>query len=508
MTAATATENNFKQIPRDFIRPSKTNPRKHFDQTYIEQLAASIADKGIVEPLVVRHAKKKGDGYEIVVGECRYRAAGIAKLADLPCIVQDLTDEQAMEIQIIENLHRKDLTPLEEAAGFRALVKSNPDKHSAATIGTRVGKSARWVWDIMKLADLIPEAKQLLDQGIISVNHAIPISRLTELQQAKVIHPQRGGLFTHDNAFDFSTRSDKTDPYSSVKPVTVRELNKWIAQNIRFDVDAAAKAAPFQFEEMAEEIAKATEQPGRGKKVVPITRETYVRPEAKDPTGARTYGPQSWRRADGTKGTTPYGYPTKWKDSPECEHSILGTVVTGPGQGETFKVCIARDKCTVHWGTEIREKARRAKQNTKTKSTPAKKSSWEIDNERREAAREKAQERWKTFGPALRKATEEKLQALTANVPKHIFQKLLKDLGLPKATQPADVVRALVIQKVANTFRNSNGSYYPGEYWEKQMVEWANAIGVNVAALEPKKEEPAKAATKKPAAKKRAAKKR
>ncbi len=500
----TATATNSKPtltlIGREFLRPSPMNPRKHFDQTYLDQLAASIKEKGILEPLLVRRNGKATNAYEIVAGECRYRAAGIADLEKLPCIVRELDDQQTMEIQIIENLHRKDLTPLEEASGFRALIKSNPDKHTAASLGARLGKSARWVWDIMKLLDLIPEAKELLDRGIITVAHAIPISRLTPEQQKKLIAlPDRygstsRGLFVHQNGLALDAAKDEPkDKYRDWKPVTVRELVDRINTYIRFDINHAAKAAPLLFDEAAEQVAQAEQRPGRGRKVVSITHLSYVQPEAKG--DEKTFREGFWKRADGSSGTT------------KCEHSVLGVVAVGPGQGDVFEVCVNRDKCTVHWGTEIRAKAKRQKERehgTTSSAKPAGKSQYQIEEERRQAARAKAEERWKTFGPALIKATEEKLHGLTANVPKHIFQWLLKQLSLPKDTQPAGIIRALVIQAVAESFRGNSGNHYPGDYWEKKMVESARAIGVNVKALEPKAEK----STAKPAAKKKAAKKR
>jgi ParB/RepB/Spo0J family partition protein len=127
----------FERLERTRIHPSKTNPRTHFDEAYLrDELAPSVRDKGVIEPLIVRPHPKRPDDVEIVAGECRWRAATIAGLELLPCIIRDYTDEQALEIQLVENIHRKDLTALEQAVGYRALIKSNPDKHSAASIAS------------------------------------------------------------------------------------------------------------------------------------------------------------------------------------------------------------------------------------------------------------------------------------------------------------------------------------------------------------------------------------
>jgi ParB/RepB/Spo0J family partition protein len=467
----------FKLIPRGDIDPSKTNPRKHFDEDYLQQLAASIREKGIVEPLVVR---PKGKRFELVVGECRHRAAVIAQLEELPCVVRELTVEQAMEIQIIENLHRQDLTPLEEAAGFRALIKTNPDKHSATTLAARVGKSPSWVWDLMKLLDLIPEAKKLLDEGLMTVNHAIPIARLTPAQQNRVI---TNGLFVSETAsLKFDDDPEKVPgKYDQLKAKTVRELAQWIALYIRFDVKHAAAAAPLLFETTAEKVDEAAALPGRGKKVVAITRLSYVQPEAKDESD-KTFLDGRWLRADGTKKTT-HVYPNKWVDSPECNNSVMGVVVVGSGQGEAFKVCIAREKCEIHWGKEIKAKAAREKKSARGKGSTRRataESKWEAQQRRDQAQRQKREERFKVFGPALKKATLEKLSALPANLPKAVFQKLLKENRLPKDTKPLKLALALVTQDVKGEFSFLNS------YRENSMTEWARALGVNVKALEPR----------------------
>lgn len=482
MVRAAATLENapaeFKLVPIADITPSKTNPRTHFNEEYLQQLGASISEKGIIEPLIVRPS---GSRLEIVAGECRYRAAGLASLTHLPCIVRSLTDEQALEIQIIENLHRKDLTPLEEASGFRALIKTNPDKHSATTIAARIGKSPTWVWDLMKLLDLVPEAKELLDQGRMNVNHAILIARLKPTEQTRVIDPEDGGLFEDERRLHFDDHNSP-HPYTDMKPVTVRELATWINDHVRFDAKQMAKAAPLQFEAVAEKLDEAAARPGRGKKVIPITRDHHVQDSAKD-ASERTFGPRSWKRADGTQKTTEGGYGKPWVDSPTCDYSVMGCIVVGPGQGEAFEVCIARDRCKVHWGKELKEKASRQRQSSNGTAKTAGKSKWQIDQEREAERRRKQEARWKTVGPALKKATYAKLEKVPVNLPKPLYQKLLGSLKLPLNTKPAELPLALLRREINDSFRSVGYSFY-----EAQMVAWANALGVNVKACEPPKE--------------------
>lgn len=473
-------------IDIDLVDPSKTNPRKDFGD--LAGLASSIEQSGILEPCIVR---PKGKRFEIVAGERRYRAGKLAQLDKLLSIVRELSDADAIEIQGIENIQRQNLKPLEEAAQYRLLINTKPDKFSAEQIGKRQGKSAQWVWDLMKLLDLIPEAKKLLDEGRISVNHAIPIARLTVEQQKKVIHPENGGLFEDDrgDSLQLDAASDvedrrlgKEDPYHELKAKSVRELNSWIHDHIRFEIKQAASANPLLFDIAAEKVDEAQTKPGRGKKVIHITFDSFVQPSAK--SDERVFGPRSWKRADGTEKTTQGGYGKPWKDSPTCEFSVLGVVVVGPGYGQTFEVCTARDKCETHWATEIRQKKQASTAKTKSAGAgkPAKKSQWQIDQEHREEREREGRERWKTLGPALRTAMIGKLKNIPAVMPKTLFQLVLNAARLPKDTTQAGLAHALL--KLHCNIPSSGGGYY-SEHWEKRHLQWASALGVNVKTLVP-----------------------
>src|SRR5688572_26956171 len=121
-----ALNERFAHLPIDAILRSSTNPRTHFDDAYISELAGSIAEKGLIQPIVVRPhppvPEIDGEAYEIVAGECRWRASRRAGLSTVATIIRDYTDEQVLEVQLIENIHRTDLTPLEQAVGYRRLI--------------------------------------------------------------------------------------------------------------------------------------------------------------------------------------------------------------------------------------------------------------------------------------------------------------------------------------------------------------------------------------------------
>jgi ParB/RepB/Spo0J family partition protein len=508
-TASTDTtlDERFERLPIDAIGASTTNPRSHFDAHYLAELAGSIREKGVVQPILVRQVdagSHKAKRFEIIAGECRYRASKLAEQTTIPAIIRSYTDEQVLELQLIENIHRKDLTPLEEARGYRSLIDANPTKHSADSIATRIGMSAAWVWDRLKLNDLVPEAKTILERGLMAIGHAILIARLKPADQQRAIdidgdrngyHSQSDGLWQFDDARLLDDAAEekaaKKDKYHGLKAVSIRELESWIREHIRFDVAHAAKAVPLVFEPVAAAVATAAEQPGRGKKVIPITFSHRVADDARD-ENERTYGSESWERADGQG------------KSKTCEHSVLGVVVAGAEHyGETFTVCVARDKCLVHFGQVIREKAKNAK--ARESGKPGAAARQRQADERREQKerqqREQKDARWKVFRPALKQAVDAAAAKLPAVLPKAVFAHVLIAFNLPKGTTAAQLQKAMLDDAIKQTFR----SQWYGE--ELRMVAWAKLLGVDVKACEPaddtKADAPAKA--KKPAKKKAAA---
>lgn len=415
----------FAQIALAQLEESPHNPRTHFDQAKLLELGESIQQKGIIEPLVVRERDPLGPGlqFEIVAGARRFRAATMAGLHSVPCIVRDYSDEDVLEIFVIENIQRDDLSPLEQARGFKQLLTVNADRFSVATIAGKVGMSPAWVWDRIKLLDLVPEAQALLEQGRITVGHAIVLARLKPADQERAIDVD-GGLWDRSSArslFEFGEdmvvlddppKSD--DPYEGYKTASIRELETWVEDHVRFDVAHAAKAQPLVYEDLAGAVDDAAARPGRGKKVIAITFEHVVRPEAKDESD-RTYGPKSWRLADGSE-----GFPT-------CEHGVLGVVVAGPRQGKSFQVCIARDTCRVHFAAEIKAKEKAAKAraigDTKTAAKVEKKQEQSWERQQRERREQLAI--WTPMKPHVLGAALDQVKGVTAITPsqaKHFEQ--------------------------------------------------------------------------------------
>jgi len=158
-----------RALPIEQVSANPDQPRRHFDEADIATLAESIAEKGVLQPILVRPAPK-GDGYQIVAGERRWRAAQRARLHEIPALVRDLTDRETLEIAIVENVQRADLDPVEEACAYRQLV--DRFGHSQDEIARAVSKSRSHVANSMRLLTLPDSILTLLANGELSAGHA------------------------------------------------------------------------------------------------------------------------------------------------------------------------------------------------------------------------------------------------------------------------------------------------------------------------------------------------
>jgi len=176
----------FLYIQRGLLQPGKYQPRKEFDQAALENLAYSIRTSGggVIEPIVVR--TMRNGLYEIIAGERRWRAAGIIELEEVPCIVKKgLSDKEVLKISLVENVHREDLKPLEEAEAFLKL--SVEFELSHAEIGELVGRSRSAVSNLLRLLDLSPECKKALSENKIEAGHARAMLALSPEGQGSVL---------------------------------------------------------------------------------------------------------------------------------------------------------------------------------------------------------------------------------------------------------------------------------------------------------------------------------
>ncbi len=159
-----------KTLPIAYLRPGRFQPRRHFDEAALDELASSIRQHGLLQPILVRPVAGEADLYEIIAGERRWRAAQKASLHEAPVIIQTLSDTQALEIALVENLQRQDLTALEEAEGYQRLIDEFGHSHGA--LGQLVGKSRSHVANILRLLTLPATVKAMVQNGQLSAGHA------------------------------------------------------------------------------------------------------------------------------------------------------------------------------------------------------------------------------------------------------------------------------------------------------------------------------------------------
>jgi len=159
-----------KTVPIEFLHPGRYQPRHAINDSDIIELSQSVRAKGILQPILVRRHPDEANAFEIIAGERRWRAAQMAQLHEVPVVIKELNDREALEIALVENLQRQDLSPLEEAEGYRRLM--DEFTHSQDALGKALGKSRSHVANMMRLLGLPDEVKAMLDAGDISAGHA------------------------------------------------------------------------------------------------------------------------------------------------------------------------------------------------------------------------------------------------------------------------------------------------------------------------------------------------
>ena len=213
-------------LPTSYLQPGKYQPRRHFDNEALQQLSSSIKEHGIIQPIVVR--KLADDSYEIIAGERRWRAAQLAKLHEVPVIVQDFSDDVALEVALIENLQREDLSPLEEAEGFERLMQEFDYKQD--DLAQKIGKSRSHVANTLRLLKLPEKIKPFVQQGKISAGHARALlsCKEPELLASKVMHDGLSVRETEKLALTFGT------------DMANRSKSKSSSNKVKKDVDTIA----------------------------------------------------------------------------------------------------------------------------------------------------------------------------------------------------------------------------------------------------------------------------
>ena len=157
-------------VPVEQVRPNPDQPRRAFNKDALDELAASISEKGVIQPLIVRKHPTDPDAYEIVAGERRWRASQIAQLHEIPVVVREYSDTEVLEVAIIENIQRADLNPIDEGAGYRQLMQKFG--HTQEQLSSVLGKSRSHIANLMRLLNLPDGVRAYLIEGKLSQGHA------------------------------------------------------------------------------------------------------------------------------------------------------------------------------------------------------------------------------------------------------------------------------------------------------------------------------------------------
>jgi ParB family chromosome partitioning protein len=358
MNPNTATE--YRNLPLNVLSESTTNPRHIFEDAALKELAASIRAQGILSPLLVRPLTEQS--FEIVAGARRYRAAQMAEAATVPVRIVNLTDAEALEAQLIENLQRRDVHPMEEAQGFRALLNLEEPKYSIEQISARTGKTPVFVAARLKLTELAPVVVEAFYREEIGVGHALLLAKLQPDKQEQAL------------AACFKEEWSGGDRKAKRLLLPVRNLQFWIENNILLIL----KQAPFnkrdaQLIPAAGSCVDCPKRTGHNKLLFADVREDActdptcyaakleahvqkqiaAKPElvqistayGQQQEGSKIVSRSKYVEIRPDKPDTPE--KAKWPEFKTCKYTTDAIVSDGIDKGEMRKVCAQAD-CPVH----------------------------------------------------------------------------------------------------------------------------------------------------------------
>jgi len=348
-------KNTFQEIKLSEIYPSDTNPRGNdFEGPALNDLAASIKEKGVLMPIIIRPKLKSGKKFEIVAGARRFKASQLSGLVTIPARVEELTDIEAREIQIIENLQREDINSLDEGEAYRSLIEKSKSKYDAKEIALKVGKSETYVRQRLGLTNLTEKAKKEFKNGNLLISQALIICRLDNDKQ------QNDAL---KEAIDYGADSDR--------------LKEWVENRVYIDLASKPWAKDEKLSEMVGDISAKPENlfgdkalgvdPVAYSKQMAAFIEIKIR-EAKDKGQnlvkiCTTYGTPDFK---GVLGKDKYRILTS-KDK-DVKEVLKGIVVEGRDKGRIYKITTEKEevKTTIYKKTD-KEKAKDKLENEKRK---------------------------------------------------------------------------------------------------------------------------------------------
>jgi len=338
----------FRQLSIDVVHESSTNPRRGFSEERLEELASSIRRHGVLQPILVR---PNADGFVLVAGARRLRAAKLAKCPTIPARVLDMDEAAADEATIIENLHRENISPLEEGESYQRLLGTG---RTIDDLTAQLGKSKAYLYQRISLTRLIPQVQDLLARDILPLSYALKLATVPAERQAEGLERCFRPLFREEEP-----RRDQIEPLA--------QLATWIEKSVR--LDPKSEDTSVLLPSLTEQVTAAEQE--HDASVLALST-LHFHTDRSDPKPILA---KSWKPAEGKA---------------RCPHARPGVIVLGEGQGTFLRVCIAKKKCQKHWG---RPKG--------TPSAAQAKSDQEADvaRQRQEAAWAKRQadaERWRT----------------------------------------------------------------------------------------------------------------
>jgi ParB family chromosome partitioning protein len=223
-----------RRLPVAMLRPNPRNPRKAFDDGDLADLAASIRERGVVQAILVRPAPGGGEGFEIIAGERRWRAAQRAGLHEVPIVVHDVGDREALELAIIENVQRADLNPLEEALGYQQLI----DEHgySQGQLGDVIGKSRPHIANTLRLLKLPEPVQHYVRSGQLSAGHARALVTLDNPEAAARQIVEAGMTVREAEAIGEAARRKPGKRAPETKSADTKAVEKQLADVLGLDV--------------------------------------------------------------------------------------------------------------------------------------------------------------------------------------------------------------------------------------------------------------------------------
>lgn len=239
-----AGRDELRHLPLDLIRPGRYQPRSVFDQEKLSELADSIRAQGVVQPVVVRPLEG-GEGFELIAGERRWRAAQIAGLERIPAVVRDVPDEVSVAMSLIENIQRENLNPLEEATALRRLIDDFRMTHQEAA--DAVGRSRAAVSNLLRLLELMQEVKDMIDMRLIEMGHARALLSLDDdlqVQGAREVVRKRLSVRDTENLVRRLQQSKKQKGQRRVDPDILRlqnRLGEALGARVRIQHQASGK---------------------------------------------------------------------------------------------------------------------------------------------------------------------------------------------------------------------------------------------------------------------------